>query len=270
MTRYLLRHRWRVLAVLAALLALAGSGYAFHRYRVGQHLRAAEQELARFHYESAWQQANRAAELNWPERGDIYFLAARTARRAGHPEESRPHLADAERLLGDTEEIRLEKQLLAVQMGQATAFLESALQHRIGLDADHRELIIEALIQAALIDVRLYQIKQLTDLWLESSSPDPRPYFWRGFAEEQFGGYIEDRAIADYTAAVERDADYDEARERLADLLLKKGRVPESRPHFEALLKRRPDDVKAMVGVARCLMALGTIDEARDLLDRAL
>jgi tetratricopeptide (TPR) repeat protein len=270
MIRYVLRHRWGVLAVLAMLLALAGGGYAFHRHRVGQQLRAADQELARFHYEAAWQHANRAAELNWPEQGEVYFLAALTARRAGHPEEGKVHLAAAEKLQGDTEEIRLEKQLLAVQMGQATEFLESTLYRRIGLDAVHRHLIIEALIQGALLDVRLYQIKQLTDLWLETPSPDPRPYFWRAFAEQQFGGYIEDRAIADYAAAVERDPDFDEARERLADLLLKKGRVPESRPHFEELLKRRPDDVKAMVGVARCLMALGTIDEARDLLDRAL
>jgi tetratricopeptide (TPR) repeat protein len=267
----ILRHRRRVLAVLAALLAVAaGGGYALHRHRVGQHLRAAELELARFHYESAWQHASRAARLNWPERSEVCFLAARTARRAGHPEEAKVHLAAAEKLQGDTDEIRLEKQLLAVQMGEASEFLESTLHRRIGLDPEHRELIIEALIQGALLDVRLYQIKQLTDLWLETPSPDPRPYFWRGFAEQQFGGYMEDRAIADYAAAVERDPDYDEARERLADLLLKKGRVPESRPHFEALLQRRPDDVKAMVGVARCRMALGTIDAARDLLDRAL
>jgi tetratricopeptide (TPR) repeat protein len=270
MTGYVQRHRWRVIAVLALLLAGGAAGWVYYRHLVTRRIEAAEQELARFHYDAAWQHASRAAAWQWPERGDVHFLAARTGRRAGHPEDAKKHLLAAEKLQGDTDEIRLEKQLLAVQMGEATEFLESALLRRIDLDPDHRTLIVEALIQAALLDVRLYQIKLLTDLWLKEPTADPRPYFWRGFAHQQFGGYVEDRAIADYTAAVERDSEFDEARERLADLLLKKGRVPEARPHFEALLARHPENVRALVGVARCLMALGITEEAQRLLDRAL
>jgi Flp pilus assembly protein TadD len=131
-------------------------------------------------------------------------------------------------------------------------------------------LILEALVQGALATTRLYRIKQLTDEWLKEPTRDPRPYYWRGFAHERFGGYQQDKAIADYKSAIERDEDFDEARERLANLLVNKNWANEARPHFEILLRRRPGDPKLLASMGRCLTAMGEIDAARQLLDRAL
>ena len=259
-----------IVGLLVLLVAGAAGGWISYRHFINSHLQAANKELARFHYESAWQQARKAAKWEWPKNGETEFVAARLARRAGDLPEAKTHLAAAEQRLGETDEIRLEKRLLDVQSGEASTFLESTMQERMELEPEHRTLILEALIRGAFVSTRLYRIKQLTDEWLKEPTPDPRPYYWRGFAHERFGGYQQDRAIEDYKSALERDGDFDDARERLANLLLNKNWTNEARPQFEILLQRRPDDPKIMAGMGRCLTAAGEIEQSRQFLDGAL
>ncbi len=199
--------------LVALLLIAAGGGWAYYRHVVAEHLKAADAELSRYRYVAAWEHARRAARLEWPQRAQTEFLAARLARRAGELNQAKSLLAAAEKQLGETAEIRLEKRLLDIQSGNASASLESTMEVRAAIEANHRILILEALVQGALVTTRLYRIKQLTDEWLKEPSPDPRPYFWRGFAHERFGGFQQDRAIADYQAALQRDPEYLDARD---------------------------------------------------------
>jgi tetratricopeptide (TPR) repeat protein len=144
------------------------------------------------------------------------------------------------------------------------------MRERMRLDPAHRSLIREALVQGCVNAYRVILIKDLTDEWLAESTADPRPYFWRGIANQHFAGHKEDWAIADYNAALAIDPDYDEARERLAALLLKKGSHADARKHFQILSERRPDDPMPLVGLARCLIAHGQYEPGRNLLDRVL
>jgi tetratricopeptide (TPR) repeat protein len=265
------RRELRVLAI-AALLLVGGVVVIRHYWSYSaarNHLNAAEFDLARHHYESAYHHALAAAEF-WPRRGDVRLLAARTCRRAERPDEAKPHLDAARAELGETDDVRLEQQLIPVQKGEATEFVETALRQRANADTDHRELILEALAAGQLSTFRIDLAKTTLDAWLKEQHDDARPYYWRGVAQEQMAGYMEDAAIADYRRAVELDPGYDEARQRLGKLLLKKKFVDEARTHYEELVRRRPDSTEALVGLARARLAQGETDAGQDLLDRAL
>src|SRR5262249_50773686 len=70
--------------------------------------------------------------------------------------------------------------------------------------------------------------------------------------------------------AVRLDPDADDYRARLGELLLKRSRAADALGAFEELHRRRPDNVDAAVGLARCRFALGDFDAAGRLLDEAL
>src|SRR5262245_66171365 len=128
--------RRRVVIVLAAVLLASGTAGVRHVWRVQQareHFDAAQADLAGHHYESAYSHALAAAAF-WPRRGDVRLLAARACRRAERPDEAKPHLDAARELLGETDDVRLEQQLIPVQKGEATEFVEGSLRHRADID----------------------------------------------------------------------------------------------------------------------------------------
>src|SRR5262249_7175539 len=266
------RRRLLVVALAGLLLAgIAAAGYWLY-WRPHQgwtHFDAAQIDLAHHRYESAYRHAVAAAEI-WPRRGDVQLLAARACRRAERPDEAKPHLDAARELLGETEEVRMEQQRIPVQKGEATEFVEGALRHRADVDADHRELILEALAAGQLSTFRIDLARATLDEWLKDRHDDPRPFFWRGLAFEQMAGYHEDDAIANFRRALDLDADYDEARRHLGKLLLKKKFNDDARIQYEEMVRRHPDSAEALVGLARVRLAQGQADAARELLDRAL
>jgi Tfp pilus assembly protein PilF len=264
------RRRRVLIAALAALLA--GGAAAFwqvHRHQQATgHLDAARSDLEHHHYESARQHALAAAEY-WPHRGDVRLLAARACRRAEHPDEARPHLAAARDQLGETDDVRLEQQLIPVQKGESE-FIESALRRRAEIDPEHRELILEALAAGQLSTFRIDQARATLVEWLKEQHDDPRPFFWHGLALEQMAGYQEDAAMADYRKAIDLDPDFDEARRRLGKLLLKKKMIVDARAQYETLVKNHPNDAAALVGLGQVKIAQGETDSGRELLQRAV
>ena len=270
--RRLIRSPWLLLLLISLVsLAIGGGGYwRWLRTHAAHYVQATEADLARFRYDSAARNAHLAVQYTWPERGDILFLAARTVRRAGDIDKAREYLSAAERLLGATDEVRLEKQLLAVQRGDAGDLVESLMWNRITLDPARRVLILEALIQGTVASFRNWLTAKAVNAWLEQPTDDPRPYYWRGLCGEEIGGKFDQFAVADFQRALERDPEFDDARQKLASLLLKMRDLPAALPHYEELFRRRPDDAAGITGLARCLVELGEYDRGRSLFDRAV
>lgn len=233
------------------------------------HLQAAQVATDRHRHEVAARHAVRAAALQRRD-GRVRLLAARLLRRAELPTEAKPHLETARKRLGDDPEVDLEQLLNAVQLGLASELVESSLHRRAQRDPRHRCLILEALAVSALSRFRIDQARAWLDEWLSNEVQDPRPYFWRGLALQQMGGYQEDAALADFRRAVVLDGEYDEARLKLAQLLVKKNAHAEAAGHFEILLGRQPRHAPAMVGLAQCQSAMGDAEAARRLLETAL
>ncbi len=258
------------IVLLAAVAAFAGWKWGLPYYQARQELKAADSFEAQFKYVAAHDHIVRAAKF-WPRNGEVQLKAARMCRRAGFPDEAKTYL-DAARLLLGQPAVSLEQQLLAVQTGEASTFAEQTLFRRGENEPDIRALVFEAFIISALNNSRTMLVKTVADEWLAEPTKDPRPWYWRGFAESMVGATsMDDLAIKDFTQAIELDPDYDEARSRLCKVLLLSAKnIPEARKQYEVFLQRRPDNVDAMIGLGQCLAASGETDAARQWFDKAL
>src|SRR5207245_270920 len=77
-------------------------------------------------------------------------------------------------------------------------------------------------------------------------------------------------AVQDYRAALRAEPDNDEARARLAAVLLINGRPEEAVAEFERLRRRQGDTPEVLVGLARCRRKQGKLQEALGPGDRGL
>jgi len=77
-------------------------------------------------------------------------------------------------------------------------------------------------------------------------------------------------AVAAYERVLELDPKHDEARLRLARLILNGGDPKKALEHFQVLLKRRPKDTEVLLGLAQCDLQLGKLDKAARRLDGLL
>ena len=63
------------------------------------------------------------------------------------------------------------------------------------------------------------------------------------------------------------DGDLNEARLRMAELLIEQSKLPEAEEHFAILYKQKPDNLNVRIGYARCLMNQGYSENALKLLE---
>lgn len=257
--------RLLILLTVAGVVLGAGGWYGRRVYRTRQaeaDANGAGAALADRRYDLAYERILRATKAQ-PSRGDWHFQAARIGRQAGFLDEARRHLDSAEAQLGETDAVRFERQLLLVQRGEASELAESLLWKRSQMDAESRTLILEALIRGAIASYRVHHAIKAANAWLEQPTDDARPFYWRGLAYEQLGGYDEDRAIQDFRTALERNPDFDESREHLAGLLLRTKRPLEAIPHYETLRQRNLDRLEPLLGLIRARIEAGQLDGAK-------
>jgi tetratricopeptide (TPR) repeat protein len=260
------------IAVTATLLlagVAAGGWWYYHHEKANRELKAAEDAEAHFQYESARNHIISAAKY-WSDRGDVQLTAARLCRRACYFDEAKTYLDAARGLLGQAP-VSFEQQLLLAQRGVASNYGEQALYDRARNQEDGRILIYEALVYGNLQKFRIMGAWNLASKWLEEQTDDPRPWFWRGVAEELMCVESMDyAAINDLKKALELNPDYDEARLRLCKVQLREKLMEEARTNYEICLKHHPDSVEAMVGFGRCLVWANDVDGGREWLDKAL
>lgn len=262
------RRPWGTLGLVALGLLLglgAVQGARYLRYR--RHLRAAEEAIARYEFESA--RENLAECLKWrPEDPALLLLAARTARRAGLSDEAEDLLSRYNKRKGQpTPEGALERAMLQAQQGELPAVEDDLLAH---VEAQHPDsnLILEAL---ALGAVQVYQLNKAVGWLNQLLDRDPdnvTALINRGLLFESRGG--PGVALPDYRRAVESQPENGHARLRLAQALLRDGHPAEAAEHFERAVQHQPHDPAALFGLATCRFQQNRRAEATRLLDDVL
>jgi tetratricopeptide (TPR) repeat protein len=253
--------------VLAAVSLLALAGYILGRRHYGQyHLAAARRALAIYHFQEAREHLAVCRRL-WPKDADVAFLAARTARRAGDLKEAAAILSLCEELRGTSDELTLEWALLRVQAGDLPRSVEDTVWARLREREPEAPLILEALIQGYLYSYRLGHALDCAERLLGRQPENVRALLWRGWIRE--GMHEPEAARKDYRRVLARDADCDEARLHLAEMLIPR-RPREAAKHFERLRQKKPTGPEILLGLARCRRRLGQAGEARQLLDAVL
>jgi len=202
----------------------------------------------------------------WPDSLDVNFLAARTARRLSAYAEAEEHLRHYQELGGVQEATELERALAKLQQGDlsyASYFLSC-------VEKDHpdKALILEALAQGYLQTYQQGSAKVALTRWLELQPNCLQALLWLGRVHSTLMDYPP--AIAVYERALQLDPESDEARLKLAEILVHTQKAKAALPHFEILSERQPGNIAVMLGLGRCQEQLGDTDEARKTFDRIL
>src|SRR5262249_45683318 len=267
------RHPWLWLCgVLGCVLTVVG--YAISREVWTEiHRRQAEEALARsLRVKGPAPLAEARSHLAcclrvWPNNGQVHFLMAQAARRAGDPDEASRCLRRAEQAGWVVEAIDLEKALADVQQGDLERS-EPVLVSFVQRDHPDKLLILEALAQGCRRTYQLPRALAYLDTLLGAQPDSVRALLWRGETLLLVG---RDRdALADYRQAVDLDPQEDEARLKVAELFLAFHQHEEASTHFTELLERHPDQGEALLGLARCRAEQGDNAGAVTLLDRLL
>lgn len=261
------RHPLLTLAAFVSLALLgAAAAWGWNAWAAGRSLRAAMAALERRDFAAA--RAHLADGLRRrPDDPALHLLAARAARRAGLYAEAGEHLDRCQRLVGVTDETRLEWDLLRVQQGELGA-AERRLRSTITPEHPQAREVLEALAQGYLKAERLGDALEALALWLGRWPDDPQALAWRGWVAEHLGNPRE--AAADYRRALESDAEHFEARLGLARVLLRGHQAQEAGEHFGRLRQSRPDEPDVLLGLAGCRAELDDRDGAVRLLDELL
>jgi tetratricopeptide (TPR) repeat protein len=258
--------------VVGCVLAVAG--YVVHRQVWADiHCRRAEEALARsLRVKGSAPLAEARDHLAcclrvWPNDGRVHFLMAQAARRAGDLDEAARSLRRAEEAGWVAEAIELEKTLAAVQQGDVER-AEPMLVSFVQRDHPDKLLILEALAQGCRRTYQLPRALAHLDTWLGLQPDSARALAWRGETWLLLGRPRD--ALADYRKAVEVEPQEDEARLKVAELLLGFHEAEQASTHFTELLNRHPDDGEALFGLACCRAEQGDTSAAQELLDRLL
>jgi tetratricopeptide (TPR) repeat protein len=260
---FLRRFRWLFLIGLA--LAAAGINlWAWYHYQQAQRLQE------RYRFSQAYSHYVRAAQV-WRWSASLHLYAAQTARRAGLYAEAERHLAECQRLQGAAAEaslpLALERLLLQAQSGDI-ATIEEPLWQYIEKNKPETPLILEALARGYARGLRLSAAQGCLRRILEREPENVEALVLAGKITEQGGGDTEE-ALQYYRRALELDAERDDARLSLAQILLR-DRPEEARAHFQYLIARQPDNTAVMLGLGQAQRMLNETDKARALLEAVL
>lgn len=259
------RRSLRVAGVIA-LAALAAGGYwAWGAHHARAEWRLAEGAAGRRDLAGAAAHLQRFVELR-PGDPAGWFQSARVARRRGHFADAKKFRAECERLGGETDATRLERDLLLIQQGQLGE-ADARLRATVGPDHPDAPLILEALARGYITAERWADARQACELWLALQPDHPWPWLWSGWVAERLG----DAKAADrFQHALELDPDDVPTRLSVARALARQRDPAAAAAHYEWVLARNPNDAEALLGLAQCRLEQGRAGDAVPLVDRVL
>lgn len=192
------------------------------------------------------------------------FLLGRVFRRQRRFDEAEGCFEAAAALGWSAEEIDRQRMLARAQLGDVRVVEEriGALLAEGGNDA-FAEDCYESLAEGFIGSFRMDDARECLDFWSRWQPGNPLPSFWMGVIEERYERPV--MALERYAKALAMNPRDDEARIRVARLELDTAKLDEARRHFRECLDRRPDDPRAVIGLADCLLRAGEVSAARDL-----
>jgi tetratricopeptide (TPR) repeat protein len=268
----------RVLLILAATAALAGTVWVLRAASAGQRARgirgSAEDACRRYDFLAAHARWLAYLEAR-PDEAEAHLLAARCARRAEfledytgpHPElrESfSDHLQAARRLGGRPADLALEEALAQAQHGRRPDHEDRLLEGVRAGGADSR-LVLEALAHRHLRRLQFDKALGCVESLLEADPDHALALLWRGRILDQFKQVQNGRE--DYEQALKVAPDFDAARYYLAESLLRSRRAPEAKAHLQVLMDRGTGNLLVRLRWAKCRIALGEEAVGQELLD---
>ncbi len=264
-------------ALVAAAVFGGATYFLVVEFRVRGALHAAQEGLDRDDLDDARRNIDYCLKLRL-DAPTVLLLAARIARLHDAPNDAEQYLVKLEELHTTTAESLLERRLLSAQQGDLEPVLE-ALRSQLAQSApDDRValLILEALAKGFMErGVWPEAIAYANGLCPTPSQPRVesarhlclRGMIWEKIAQQAEPHVAEQHALADFARAVELDPKQIDARLHLAGILYQAGRAAEAAAHFECVRGCRPDSAAALLGLAKCRIALAQLDAADQLLE---
>jgi tetratricopeptide (TPR) repeat protein len=195
------------------------------------------------------------------------LLAARVARRTTDWAEADELLDHYWQLRGDDDDLVLERLLLRAAHGELEA-ARPGLQRHIDQDDAAAPLAREALVSGMLYSFRLGDAAAALERWLERSPESTTALLLQGKLDEMRDN--NKGAVPGYRRLLELDAGHDEARLRLAGVLVEQFKGNEALEHLQVLSQHLPDHPGVEVLLAQALDQVGQSGEARAVLEKCL
>ncbi len=262
-----LRRPGRSLAI-AALVALIGLGgtVAVLYVQAFLHLRSGRMDLHRHHNAEALAHLQSCLRM-WPKDPEILLLSARASWRLQQFDEAQRYLQRFQQAGGSREEFNRESILLAAAGGEverATSYFQDQQQRPEWAIP----LILEALVSGCLRQERLGEATRFLQEWLKLQPDDTQALLFQANLD-RFSKAPPD-AIAEYRRILQLDPELAPAKLPLADLLVETRQYLEAIPLLESLEQRQPNNIQALILLARCRDFLGQQEAAEQLLGRVL
>ena len=251
--RRLVPNRWVRLLLAGALLTVAAVVLGRQAWAYSE-FRAAQREAARYKLDAAQAHLTECLKI-WGAQSSVWALAGQIARRREAYDEAERYLVEAQKRSGGVagEDVLLERVLLQAQL-DPDAKLEY-LRSLVLADHPQSALIMEAMTRGFLRKNRYSDAGFVLEKWLERTPDDVFALFCRGWVRDQLGPRVQ--AIDDYQRVLELDPDHDEARLRLARLLIEMARPSDALATARPLAAKHGGEPKILVLLAECEAAVG-------------
>lgn len=257
----------RLAIVLAAAVAVIGSGGLWYGMAGGYCRARALASMSSYRYREAAQWLDAAA--FWQSAsGETELLKARLDRKRGRFESMQRQLERCRGLQVPETAIELEILLSEAQTGDLVRIRQVLPELLTDPQADLQE-ICGAYVNGCLAEYRLEDAVQIIELWMADFPDDPEPHYLFGRICEHTGKYR--LAEESYRTAMRLGSGHGPAACNLGRLLVHELNRPEDALNvYELAALELEQPQPALCGAAQCLIRLERLDEARQRLDQAL
>jgi len=258
------------LVACGALLLVIGVVYFVFRSHltVAVEVSAARRELGDGNASEA---LRRLESLNarYSQQSQILYWLAVAQRRLDNLSSAEAHLAQAELLGWNQDDIALQRALLACRAGQFSQVeqlfrtsLVNGVPDEVAVD------IYDAMSTGYVASFRWRDALECLDYWSEWQPKAVKPRLLRAaiFHRMQRG----ESAISDYRAILSTDPTHAEARLKLGDSLVDLHRPEDAIAEYRIGFEQHPEEFAFKIGIARCQRLLGELTEAKTAIDEVL
>ncbi|MFQ5731013.1 MAG: tetratricopeptide repeat protein [Planctomycetaceae bacterium] len=203
-----------------------------------------------------------SAERIQPDRAELVYLLGRAYRRNDQMEKVLPYLQRAGDLGWPEKDLRHQRYLTLAQVGRfdyAGPYFREIL--RKGADDELAEEIYEAQAKGYLKTYRLADALVCLRYWVQWRPKAVQPHLW--LADIWLRVDDHKSAVRELKAVLETEPNHASANRMLADSLMELQRVEEAKRHYERSVAVDPDDLTALIGIARCERRLANATSAR-------
>jgi tetratricopeptide (TPR) repeat protein len=262
--------QFRPLTALAIflLLGLIGGGayLAYVNFSALSEWDRAKEALEVGDYQQAKEHLQRCvAHSYWSQSGEAHFLLARAHRRLGEFDEANEQLDEAEKLEWSPNGVEMERTFLRAQQGSFQDVEETLVRWGMEMENQDAAPVLEVLAEQYGIRLQLGAAVYWGKKFLEYAPRNVTALLSLGKIYKQ--GHNLPEALKLFRRAVSAQPEKEEARLQLASTLLEQKEVAKALEQYDYLSANGYRSRGVLLGLARCHVGLGHVDQARAILD---